>query len=65
MEQKLSKLFAILTFSLCSSILLMSAVSYAASKKTYKIGAIFDISGKSSALGIPEKQTAEMVVGGD
>ncbi|MGA1874803.1 MAG: ABC transporter substrate-binding protein [bacterium] len=31
-------------------------------KKPYKIGAIFDISGKASALGIPEKQTVEMVV---
>jgi len=30
--------------------------------KTYKIGAIFDISGKASALGTPEKRTAEMVI---
>lgn len=31
-------------------------------KEPYKIGAVFDISGKSSSLGIPERDTAEMVV---
>lgn len=31
-------------------------------KEPYKIGAVFDVSGKSSSLGIPERDTAEMVV---
>ncbi len=31
-------------------------------QKTYKIGAIFDISSKASALGIPEKRTVEIIV---
>lgn len=31
-------------------------------KEPYKLGAVFDISGKSSSLGIPERDTAKMVV---
>lgn len=31
-------------------------------KEPYKIGAIFDISGKSSSLGIPERDTVKMIV---
>lgn len=31
-------------------------------KEPYKLGAVFDISGKSSSLGIPERDTAQMVV---
>jgi len=61
MKQKRGRFFSILAVLMCSSLFLVTITS-AESKKPYKIGAIFDISGKASALGIPEKQTAELVV---
>ena len=39
-----------------------SASTTGEDKKPYKVGAVFDISGKSSSLGIPERDTALMVV---
>jgi len=59
-------LIAVLAVLVCSGLLLATVASAEnkapASKTPYKIGAIFDISGKASALGVPEKQSAEMVV---
>ena len=44
------------------SICFLTVNSALAKSEPYKIGAIFDISGPASALGIPEKRTVEMVV---
>ena len=44
------------------SVCFLTVNSASAKSKPYKIGAIFDISGPASALGIPEKRTVEMVV---
>ena len=44
------------------SVCFLTVNSALAKSKPYKIGAIFDISGPASALGIPEKRTVEMVV---
>lgn len=44
------------------SVCFFTVNSALAKSKPYKIGAIFDISGPASALGIPEKRTVEMVV---
>jgi len=44
------------------SVCFLTVNSALAKSKPYKIGAIFDISGPASALGIPEKRSAEMVV---
>lgn len=62
MGRKKGKLFGILVMCVVSGLFLVQTAFSAESKKPYKIGAIFDISGKASALGTPEKQTAEMVV---
>lgn len=39
-----------------------SASTSEGAKEPYKVGAVFDISGKSSSLGLPERNTALMVV---
>ncbi len=46
----------------CLSMLLLMLISGCAKeKKTYKVGAIFAITGSASWLGEPEKKTAEMI----
>ena len=60
------KLPAVLTGLLFVSLLLtgcgQTASTSAEGADAYKIGAVFDTSGKASSLGIPERDTAEMVV---
>ncbi|MEW6378258.1 MAG: ABC transporter substrate-binding protein [bacterium] len=62
MKQRMTRFLVVLAVFVCAGLLLAKTVFSAESAKPYKIGAIFDISGKASALGTPEKQTAEMVV---
>ncbi|MHB9094026.1 MAG: ABC transporter substrate-binding protein, partial [Eubacteriales bacterium] len=66
---KSKKLMAVLTGLLIIGLVLAGCGQSASTTKEskdsnepYKIGAVFDISGKSSSLGIPERDTAEMVV---
>ncbi len=60
------KIFSLLAGLLVMGLLLSgcggSATTSAESKEPYKVGAIFDVSGKASSLGIPERDTAQMVV---
>ncbi len=61
-----SKFITALTGLLLMGLLLSgcggSAPTSGESQETYKVGAIFDVSGKASSLGIPERDTAQMVV---
>ena len=45
-----------------SLIILITAVQLYAEDETIKIGALFSVSGRTAFLGIPEKETVEMLV---
>jgi len=64
MRNKIPALFlsALLSLSLLLTGCGQSASTSQGGKEVYKIGAVFDISGPSSSLGIPERDTAKMVV---
>jgi len=51
-----------LVVCLATSIMIAAVSGCAREEKVYKIGAIFDISGPASSLGIPEKNTADMLM---
>ena len=53
------RIFAAVAAAFC--ILGLAAVSQAAAKAPYKIGAIFSVTGPASFLGAPESKTAEMM----
>lgn len=61
-----SKFITALTGLLLMDLLLSgcggSAPTSGESQEPYKVGAIFDVSGKASSLGMPERDTAQMVV---
>jgi branched-chain amino acid transport system substrate-binding protein len=52
----------LLVVFLATSVVIMAISGCAREEKVYKIGAIFDLTGPASSLGIPEKHTAEMLV---
>lgn len=60
------KLLIVLTGVLLMGLVIagcgQSASTSGGESQPYKVGAVFDISGKSSSLGIPERDTALMVV---
>ena len=49
------------TIIILALVALMAVTSYAQEKKPYKVGAVFDITGKASWLGEPERNTAKMI----
>ncbi|MBM3238097.1 ABC transporter substrate-binding protein [Candidatus Poribacteria bacterium] len=55
-RQKASSIIIILAL-----VALMAVTGYAQDKKPYKVGAVFDITGKASWLGEPERNTAKMI----
>jgi len=46
---------------LCLGIALFAASAQAAPKSTYRIGAVFDVTGPASPLGTPERDTVKMI----
>jgi branched-chain amino acid transport system substrate-binding protein len=55
----LKKISVFLTIGLfCSGLMISPALAF---KGTYKVGAVFSVTGRASFLGDPEKKTAEMI----
>jgi len=52
----------LLVMCLVASVVIMAVSGCGREEKVYKIGAIFAITGPASSLGVPEKNTAEMLM---
>ncbi len=54
--------WAVLALTISIGLIFSCAlVSYAKGKESYKVGAVFSVTGRASFLGEPEKKTAEMI----
>ena len=60
MYRRMTGRFLAVCLAVC--VMVMAISSYAKAEEVYKIGAIFAVTGPAAGLGVPEKNTAEMLM---